>query len=174
MRLFEANDIKPVWFRGGLSAIVDGVKNRQILGYAKSGGPDPSVQDIASLIPITLLPIPDEVLAKGNGKYPGFYPPSFIPPKSYPGQDTVVQTYPVITSDVATTKLSEDIGYKMCKAVYNAREKLAKSIKYADIINNFPKSALIGSIPIHAGLYRLCKELNIKVPDDQIPPEAKR
>ena len=90
MRLFEANDIKPAWFRGGLSAIVDGVKNRQILGYAKSGGPDPSVQDIASLIPITVLSVPDEMLAKGNAKYPGFYPASYITAKSYPGQEQAV------------------------------------------------------------------------------------
>jgi len=173
-KLFEANEIKPAWFRGGLAALVDAVKNRQLLGYVKSGGPDPSVQDIASLIPITLLPIPDEALAKGNALFPGRFTRANVKARSYPGQEGEIPSYPVIPCDIATTRLSEDLGYKMCKAIYQAREKLAKSIKYAEVFLDFPQSALIGSIPVHAGLYKLCKEMGVKVPEHLIPPEAKR
>ena len=174
MRLFEANGIKPAWYRSGLSAMVDAVKNRELLGYVKSGFPDTTVQDIASLIPVVLLPITDEALAKGNAKYPGMYVRAIGPAKSYSGQDQDVPTYPVIMHDTGTTKLSEDLVYKMCKAIYNARDKIAKSYKYANVILDFPKSSLIGPIPIHAGLYKFCKEMGIQVPERLIPPEAKR
>jgi TRAP transporter TAXI family solute receptor len=174
VRLFEANGIKPVWYRSGLSAMVDAVKNRELVGYVKSGFPDTTVQDIASLIPIVLLPITDEAMAKGNAKYPGMFVKTIGPAKSYQGQDQDVPTYPVIMHDTGTTKLSEDLVYKMCKAFYNARDKIAKSYKYANVALDFPKSMLIGPIPIHAGTYKFCKEMGVPVPERLIPPEAKR
>lgn len=173
-RLFEANGIKPIWFRAGLSVQIEAVKNRQIVGFVKSGAPDSSIQDVASLIPIVLLPIPDEALIKANEKYPGLFPPTHVPAKSYPGQNKEVQSFPIVMHDLATLKLSEDLGYKMCRAVYNAREKIIKSYTQANEIMRFPENAFVGPIPIHAGMYKFCMEMGVKVPDSQIPPEVKR
>jgi len=177
LALFDACGIKPDWFRGDTAAARDAVKNRQIIGYSKSGSPDSSVQDVASALPIRLLPIADADFAKAQAKYPGMFSRGIIPADVYgkgvPPED--IPTFTVIALDIATANLPADLGYKMAKAIYNGRFEWAKRYKpTAKVIVEYPASTISrASIPLHAGVVKLCKELGIKVPDKIIPPEYK-
>jgi hypothetical protein len=175
--LFEACGIRPDWFRGDTGTSRDAVKNRQIIGYVKSGAPDPSVQDVISAVPIRLLPISDADFAKAQAKYPGMFSRGTIPANIYgkgiPPEE--IPTFTVIGMDLATKELPADLVYKMAKAMFDARNEYVKIYKpSAKVFPEFPASTVSrASIPLHAGIVKLCKEMGIKVPDKIIPQEYK-
>ena len=175
--LFDACGIHPDWFRGGTAANRDATKNRQIIGYVKSVCPDPSVMDVASVIPIRLLPISDADFAKAQAKYPGMFSRGYVPANCYRKgvPPTDIPSFTVIGMTVTTNKLSQDLVYKMAKAVYENREALGKSYKpCAKPLAGYPKDFVEDvTIYLHAGVVQLCKELGVEVPAKVIPPEYK-
>jgi len=176
-RLFKANNIKPKWFRGATAASRDATKNKQIIGYSKSGAPDSSVLDVAASTPIKVLPIPDEALKKAQEAYPGLFARAYVPANAYRGQTEAVPTFPVIMYDVASTNLPQDVAYEMCKAVYGSVDELVAAYRGAAFPNSLtsgPKVAVeFAEIPLHAGMVQYCREAGIDVPRKLIPPEYK-
>ena len=177
LALFDACGIKPDWFYGGTAASRDAMKNRQIIGYVKTGRRDPSVMDVASVIPIRLLPVSDADFAKANAKYPDMFVRNYVPANAYgkgvPATD--IPSFSMCALDLCTKELSADLVYKMSKAMYEGREKLGKIFKpAAKAMKDFPASIIkVSTIPLHSGVIRLCKELGVKVPAKLIPPEYK-
>ena len=177
LALFDACDIHPNWFYGGTGANRDAAKNRQIIGYVKSGVPDASVMDVASVLPIRLLPVSDTDLAKAPAKYPGMFTRGYAPANAY-GKDIPPQNIPsfnVVCPDVCTKDLPADLVYKMAKAMYEARDNFGKAYKPATKpMADYPRSLIkAATIPLHSGVVKLCKELGIEVPAKLIPPEYK-
>jgi len=176
-RLFKANNIKPKWFRGATAASRDATKNKQIIGYSKSGGPDSSVLDVAVTTPIKVLPIPDGALKKAQAAYPGMFVRSYIKANAYKGQTEAVPTFPVVMYDVASTDLPQDVAYEMCKAVYGSVDDLVAAYRgaaFPDSLTAGPQAAVkSAAIFLHAGMVQYCKEAGIDVPSRLIPPEYK-
>lgn len=82
-----------------------------------------------------------------------------------------------VVGAIASSELSEEVGYKIVKAYVEDLETVAAAyapIKGWDPIrDSFRLISEGGEIPIHAGLYKYCLEKGIEVPERFIPPEAK-
>jgi TRAP transporter TAXI family solute receptor len=179
LRFFGALDIHPKWFRGATAAARDATKNRQIIGYVKSGCPDSSVQDVAATLPIRLLNITQEELDKANKKYPGLFPGLVsCPAGTYPGQTEPAYSYPIVMYDVTTSALPDDVAYAMINAVYDHVNEMVKAFP----VWGWPNSLIAGpevavkfaTIPLHSAMVRYCKERGFEVPEKLIPPEYKK
>jgi TRAP-type uncharacterized transport system substrate-binding protein len=174
---FDACNIRPNWFRGGIAASRDATKNRQITGYVVSKAPDPTVQDVASVLPIRLLAIKEEDFSKASTKYPGMFVRGRVPADVYgkgvPPQDLF--SYSVVSQDVATKELPSEVGYQMAKAMYHRKMELAKKFRPTmGTLPFYPKSTIeTSTIPLHAGVIKLCREMDVPVPDHLVPPEGR-
>ncbi len=178
LQLFEALGIKPNWFRGDVSLARDAMKNRQIVGFVKSGVPDPSVMEVSKAFSIKFLEVSDKDFQKAQDKY-GIYTRGVVSADSYgkglPPKD--IGSYNVVILDMTTSKLSQEIGYKMAKAIYESKDLLGKVYKPTQKgLAEYPKdfATNMASIYLHAGVVQLCKELGVQVPTKVIPPEYKK
>ena len=177
-RLFETMGIKPKFFEAALGANIEAVKNRSIVGFAKTGAPDSSILDIAAFQPINILGLTKEDFVKFEAKYPDYAESfSFIPARAYPGQLEDIPTLCAPVGWQTTAKLPTDVVYKIVKAWYEARKDLAAMYAAANKERGelgFPKLTLeIEKIPLHAGACKFYKELGLSIPTKLIPPEAK-
>ena len=171
--IMEENGIKPAYYEGEPGALSDAVSNKRIIGYCKSGVKEASIQQIAVSTPITILPIPDNILAKTLAKYKGFNK-AVIPAGSYPGQTQDVPTWTSASFMIGTTKLSEDIVYRMISAVHKDKAKVLASVKGWNLLGD-PKNIIeYGSIPLHPGAVKFLKEQGVTVPNHLMPPELKK
>ena len=145
----------------------------RIIGYCKSGVKEASIQQIAVSTPITILPIPDNILAKTLAKYKGFNK-AVIPAGKDPGQTQDVPTWTSASFMIGTTKLSEDIVYRMISAVHKDKAKVLASVKGWNLLGD-PKNIIeYGSIPLHPGAVKFLKEQGVTVPNHLMPPELKK
>ena len=180
--LLESLGINPRFFEAPLGANAQAVRDGRIAGFSKTGAPDSLILDIAATIPIRILSLSDEDFAKARANYPvEFSGRGLIPAGSYPGQDKDLLTYSDQYGWTTSSKLPEEVGYKIVKTWYENRSDLGKM--YAPANNpitgqlDFPKmtvEALKGSpIKLHAGAVKFFKEIGLSIPNHLIPPETK-
>lgn len=174
--MFEALGIQPKWDAAGDAAMVDAVKARRTIGYAKSGNPDPGILDVASLMPITILGFTQQDIDKANAAHPGQFLLAPIAAKTYPGQDKEIFTFGYTQGDGIDKDVPEEIAYKWIAAVYKHQKVIStsaggNSAGFADVIGNTLKYA---TVPLHTGVIKFFKEKGFTVPDKLIPPEAKK
>jgi len=173
--LFDANGVTPNWFRGDVAAARDATKNRTIIGYSKTGEPDPSILDVASVLPIRILEVPEEWFAKAEEAYPGMVIPGILPANTYSGQNEDIVTFMAVSGIGVTKDLPTDIGYEMCKSVYAQRHDLAEAFsQFRGKLPDFPEwTVKTAKTPLHAGAVEFFREMGVHVPDELIPPEAR-
>lgn len=175
---FDSIGVKPKYFEASLGACMEGVRNRTLVGFVKTGAPDSSILDVASGMPIRILSISKEDYAKCEAKYPDIAEGTcIIRAGTYPGQTEDVLTYTFYGTFQSTAKLSADAVYQIVKAWYDARKDLGAMYAAANKERGelgFPKLTMETSkVPLHAGAYKFYKELGLKIPEKIIPPEAK-
>ena len=155
------DDIKPKYI--AFHEITRGIRDNTIdAGLIAAGYPIAAVMELARDIPIRLLETDPEALKKMQAKYPNVTPFVF-PAGTYNGIDKDVHTYVLPQMWLCRTDLSEDLIYKILKAVYdnseerNAIHPMAK--KYT-IENAFRGSK---SVPVgyHPGAIKYYKEKGI-------------
>ncbi len=154
-------DIKPKYI--AFHEITRGIRDNTIdAGLVAAGYPIAAVMELARDIPIRLLETGPEVIKKLQAKYPNVTPFVF-PAGTYNGIDKDVNTYVLPQMWLCRADLSEDLVYKIIKAVYdnseerNAIHPMAK--KYT-IENAFRGSK---SVPVgyHPGAIKYYKEKGI-------------
>jgi len=155
------DDIKPKYI--AFHEITRGIRDNTIdAGLIAAGYPIAAVMELARDIPIRLLETDPVALKKMQAKYPNVTPFVF-PAGTYNGIDKDVSTYVVPQMWLCRADLSEDLVYKIIKAVYdnseerNAIHPMAK--KYT-IENAFRGSK---SVPVgyHPGAIKYYKEKGI-------------
>jgi TRAP transporter TAXI family solute receptor len=177
MDLFlKANGIKPNYVRGKLGPIVDATKNRVCIGWLKGGVPDSAAMELAAVMPIRLLDIPDEAIRKAQEAYPGVLSFSTFPANIYPGQNYSVKSFLMTVVTASSKELPEDLVYQMVKVSHENRKEMSRLAGrsfevFADWPTHVVKNML--SVPLHAGTVKFLRELGVKVPDRLVPPEAK-
>lgn len=127
--------------------------------FCVAGAPTTAIVELATSNAINLVSIDDEHAAKLIEKYP-FYTKFNIPSGSYKGVDTETQTVAVVATYIVSNSLSEDLVYKMTKALFENK---------ADIASGHPKGAELDpvyavsgiSIPIHPGAEKYYKEIGV-------------
>jgi len=137
---------------------VELVKNRQIDATLQSAGLGvASIRDLAATNPITIVPIPADVVGKvGNPVYVA----ETIPAGTYDGQTEDVPTAAVVNFLVTHTGVSNDLVYQMTKSMYENLDALvaahatAKDIKRENAVKGMP-------IPLHPGAEKYFRETGV-------------
>jgi TRAP transporter TAXI family solute receptor len=137
---------------------VELMKNRQLDATLQSAGLGvASIRDLATAIRIVVIPVPADVVAKiGDAAYQ----PSVIPANTYSGQTEDVPTAAIPNFLVTHSGVSDDIAYRMTKAMYEnldtlyAAHNAARAIKRENAIKGMP-------VPLHPGAERYYKEVGL-------------
>lgn len=133
---------------------VELMKNRQLDATLQSAGLGvASIRDLATSVPINVVAVPAEDVAKIGAPYVSVV----IPKGTYEGQDEDVQTAAVGNFLVSHSGVSDDTAYQMTKLLFEHLDQLvaahaaAKGIDPAKAIEGMP-------IPLHPGAERYYKE----------------
>jgi TRAP transporter TAXI family solute receptor len=133
---------------------VELIKNRQLDATLQSAGLGvSSIKDLATSIDITMVGVPEDVVAKLGAPYIS----ATIPAGTYNGQDADVQTVAVVNFLVTHSDVSDETAYQMTKQLFEnlgeleAAHVAAKQIKLENALNGMP-------VPLHPGAERYYKE----------------
>ena len=137
---------------------VELMKNRQLDATLQSAGLGvASIRDLSTSIPITVVAIPADVVAKiGDSAYIS----ATIPAGTYTGQDADVQSAAVANILVTHSGVSDETVYQMTKLMFNNLDQLvaahaaAKRITLQGALASMP-------IPLHPGAERFFKEAKL-------------
>jgi TRAP transporter TAXI family solute receptor len=137
---------------------VELMKNRQLDATLQSAGLGvASIRDLATSVEIVVVEIPATVVDKVGSPYVKVA----IPPNTYNGQTTPVQTAAVVNYLVTHSDMKDDTVYKMTKALYESLPDLmaahaaAKDIKLENAMQGMP-------VPMHPGAEKYLAERGIK------------
>lgn len=137
---------------------VELIKNRQLDATLQSSGLGmAAIRDLASMVPITFVAIPEEVVAKIDSQA---YQAKVIPAGTYDGQDQDVPTAAIVNLLVSHEKVSDEVAYQMTKLLYDNLPRLrtahsaANDIKLENATEGLP-------IPLHPGAERFYKEAGV-------------
>lgn len=124
-----------------------------------TGIPNSAVMDIATQHNITLLSIPDDMIAKAIQKYP-FMAKVTIPANTYKGQTAAVNTVAVQAVLVVNADVDEATVYNLTKTMFDNQPDLAKAHAKGKELSL--EKAIKGiSIPLHPGAIKFYKEKGI-------------
>ncbi len=136
---------------------VELIKNRQMNATLQSAGLGvASIRDLATSLPINVVAVPPETVAKIGAPYLSV----IIPKGTYEGQTEDVPTAAVGNILVSHEGVSEETAYQMTKLLFDNVDKLAashaaaKAIKLENAIAGLP-------IPLHPGAERYYREKGI-------------
>ncbi|RJQ48566.1 MAG: TAXI family TRAP transporter solute-binding subunit [Desulfobacteraceae bacterium] len=180
------NDIEPVfvYYATAVQRLQDEQADAVIW---TSGVPNANMIEIATTKEVVFLDFPEDLTKKIGQKYP-YYAPVTIPAKIYQHQPNEVKTIGIIALWVTSADVTEkdvyDVTYNFWEATPLLHDTAQKDkVSCATLLANVHKqgenvkmeTALLGmTVPLHAGAYKYYKEKGVKVPDNLIPPEAKK
>ncbi|MCL6609702.1 MAG: TAXI family TRAP transporter solute-binding subunit [Geminicoccaceae bacterium] len=133
---------------------VDLMKNRQLDATLQSAGLGvASIRDLSTSVPIRMVPVPPEVVAKIGAPFR----PGVIPAGTYTGQDADVPTATIPNFLVTHSGVSDELAYAMTKELFANLDQLAaahaegKKITLAGALDGMP-------VPLHPGAERFYRE----------------
>lgn len=173
MEILKELGISPDYVQGSLNDGVKALKDRQSIGIVKTGigvKPDPTIIDINSSVPLTIVGYTPEQVKKIENLG---YSTKVIPSGNYPNQDEDVVAHTIALTLTTTSDLSEDVVYKLMEHIIPNRDAHAEvysPVKDLDYI----ETTLEGqAIPLHAGAVKYLQDQGVEVPEHLIPPEYK-
>ena len=135
-------------------------KDRQIDAMlVVAGTPTSGIMDVASIKDIKLVPVDGSFRDKILKKY-SYFATTTVKKGTYPSQEVDVDTIAGPAFLVTSTRLSDEIVYNTCKAIFENLEELgqvhnqAKSISLDNALNG-------ASIPLHPGAEKYFKEVGV-------------
>ena len=141
--------------------------------FKTAGFPTSAIIDMTMTKDLNFVALTDSAIAKLCKQFP-FYTPMTIPAGTYKGQDYDVKTISMMAIWVTNEQASEELVYKMTKALYDKTALLYRKNKDqesgADILakvhtqgkNVTLDTALVGiTIPLHPGAEKYYKEVGL-------------
>jgi TRAP transporter TAXI family solute receptor len=140
------------------SESVELIKNRQLDITLQSAGLGvASLRDLAASMPIVIVPIPASVV-RSVGR--DVYQTAVIPAGTYDGQAEAVETAAIKNVLVSHDGVSEDVVYRMTRAMFEHLDQLvAAHVAARDISRESAAHDL--PIPLHPGATRYYKEAGL-------------
>lgn len=137
---------------------VELMKNRQLDATLQSAGLGvASIRDLATNVPIVVVPVPAEVVAKIGDPA---YQPAAIPAGTYMGQEQDVPTVAIRNLLVTHSGVPEEVVYLMTKSMFEHLDELAAAHSAARGIER--EKATDGlPIPLHPGAERYYREVGV-------------
>ncbi|RUY26032.1 TAXI family TRAP transporter solute-binding subunit [Mesorhizobium sp. M7A.F.Ca.CA.004.12.1.1] len=133
---------------------VELIKNRQLDATLQSAGLGvASIRDLATSVPINVVAVPAEDVAKIGSPYLS----GVLPQGTYEGQSEDVATAAVGNFLITRADVSDEIAYQMTKLIFDHLDQLAaahaaaKAIDQAKALDGMP-------VPLHPGAERYYKE----------------
>ena len=161
------DDIEKVWapFREAATMLKLGEVDCAVL---VAGIPTPAVSEIATVTPVRVLSIPDDILEKLHEEGYVFYVRQIAPKNTYQGMEKDVPTVAVLAMIAVRADLPEDTVYTMTKVLFEHVDELRTVHAKATAISL--ETALDGmSIPLHPGAIKYYEEKGLSVPEELKP-----
>ncbi len=162
--ILEANglssgDLRAEALKGGAAS--EALRNGKIDAFfVVAGYPTGSIVELASAVPIKLVPIDGAGAQALTSKY-GFFAASDIPAGTYAGVDGV-NTVAVGAQWLTSAKISDDLIYEITKALWNDKTRKLLDVGHAKGKSITLQSALDGiGIPLHPGAERFYREVGL-------------
>ena len=163
-----------------LGDAINALKENRIVGVQKSSGLyaiDAALIEVNMSTPLSAVGFTQAQVTEIQNSMPYL---SFVETKRG-GIKELPETGPffeeaAIAGGVATTKISQEIGYQIVKAYFAGLEDINNAYGPSrgwDPIADYFKYAGVESLPAHAGLVQFAKERGVDVPARLIPPEYK-
>jgi uncharacterized protein len=161
-------DLSSEYLRSGTAAadLADG----SLDGFFLIGGvPIPAVRVLAAIMPIRLLPIPDDVLSKMQEKY-GPYVRSIIPAETYPGVGVATPTVGFHALWIVSADASDDLIFAITKALWNkatqrlldTHDPIGRDVRLEHALDGL-------TVPLHPGALRFYREAGLPVAISGLP-----
>ena len=174
----EANGIKPNYKMMGLGASVDAMKAGVVQGWFKAGYKDSAILDLESTMDINILPIPSKMIDKMNEKYPGQGKTMPVPANLFKAIPKEQVSFAYIVTDFVHKDISEEVVYKIVKAMWENRKALVgnlTALREGNFEDMFGMAEKHGTVPLHPGAIKFYREvLKVNVPEKLLPPELKK
>lgn len=181
--IFEALKIKPERVLGSLADAVAMTKDGRVVGFVKSTPIkvlDAAIADVRSLTPVRILSFTEEEIKKALETIPGLIRVD-IPAGAIAGapEQGAITTYAMGLGNFVTSDMSEELVYKMIKAIiekwaeYCAVQKEAADYDPIKVTIEWT-AAFATPVPLHAGVVKYFTEKGFDVPAKLIPPEYKK
>ena len=116
----------------------------------------PAIMTLVSKIPTTIVPVPRSLVEKTNGL---FYP-TVIPALTYARQTRDVPAAALANFFVTTADATDDLAYRMTKAIYSHLADL-RAAHPAAVAMSVENAVLSHPIQMHSGAERYFKEIHI-------------
>jgi len=152
---FEDLQLQRLSFADSAKAIQDGQLDA---AFQTAGTPTAAITELAATTGVKIIPIDADKIDALIAKYP-FYVKTTVPGNTYTTVSDDITTVSVKSMLVVRADLSEDLVYKVTKAIFENTDKLghakAKEIKL--------ETALSGvSLPVHPGAKKFFDEKGVK------------
>lgn len=164
--------IHPNYFEAAQADAGDAYANRQIVGAVKTGSaPDSYIVQANTNRPVKLISYTDEELAKVTEAIPSVTTGT-VPANAYEGVDYEIQTLCTYQGIQVDMSFSQELVYKMWKAMWEDYADTWKTAYVNGANNNVPEMTLqAAKTPLHAGTVQYLTELGYEVPEELIPEE---
>ncbi|HEY5608412.1 MAG TPA: TAXI family TRAP transporter solute-binding subunit [Alphaproteobacteria bacterium] len=141
------------------------IKDRKIDAYFWVGGlPTAAVTDLGATPGVKLKLVDSaQSVARMNEKYGPLYSAGVIPPKTYPGQDTENRIAVVWNILVVPATMSDDLAYRVTKAVFDYKPELVTVHREAESITLDVQKRANSPVPFHPGAAKFFAEKNVNV-----------
>ena len=168
----DALNIHPKYFEAAQADAGDAYANRQIVGAVKTGSaPDSYIVQANTNRPVKLINYTDEQLATVLEAIPSVTSGA-VPAGAYDGVDYEIQTLCTYQGIQVDMSFSQELVYKMWKAMWEDYADIWKTAYVNGANNNVPEMTLqAAKTPLHAGTVQYLTELGYEVPAELIPPE---
>lgn len=148
----------------GAAQSADALKDDKIDAFFWSGGiPTGAVLDLASTPgrTIKLVPISDDIIRTLQERYgAGVYHEATIPQATYPGMDADIAVVSVSNVLVVHEDMSEDLAYRITKALFDHHDELAAI--HPEAASLTLETAVVGSpVAFHPGAIRFYSEQGV-------------
>ena len=169
---FDALGIHPNYFEAAQADAGDAYANRQIVGAVKTGSaPDSYIVQANTNRAVKLLNFSDEELATVTEAIPSVTTGT-VAANSYDGVNYDIQTLCTYQGIQVDMSFSQELVYKMWKAMWEDYADTWKTAYVNGANNNVPEMTLqAAKTPLHAGTVQYLTELGYEVPAELIPAE---
>ncbi|RNB83060.1 TAXI family TRAP transporter solute-binding subunit [Brevibacillus nitrificans] len=152
---FEDTQLQRLSFADSAKAIQDGQLDA---AFQTAGTPTAAITELAATTGVKIIPIEADKIDAIIAKYP-FYVKTTVPANTYQTVPEEVTTVSVKSMLVVRADLSEDLVYKITKAIFENTDKLghakAKEIKMDSVLAGV-------SLPVHPGAKKFFDEKGVK------------
>ncbi|MGG5253579.1 TAXI family TRAP transporter solute-binding subunit [Neobacillus sp. SM06] len=148
-------------FSQSADALVNGTIDA---AFFSSGLPNPEILSLSNQIPLTFVPISEQVVNRLQQKY-GFYEHNQIPQETYTAQQEIIPTLSVKNVLLINKTLSTNEGYELVKTLYEHIDELQQ---IHPAVKTMPMSEAVKGIPLpfHPGARKFFKEKGLVVKNE--------